>query len=256
MEGVEDIPGAALHEGLAWNWKSFAEYLDAVDEPAARHRRRRPGAPRRAAPARDGRARRRPRGRHRRRHRRDGRLAARGRSRPAPSASPRRRTLQPPHRRRASYTPTLTAERPTSWSGSPKAIGAAGTGVLQVVSDFLDVDDEFAMLPPDGRAVGPAAVDLARPQPDAARPRSAASSTASPRRTPTGCGCGPGRAARHRPDPRAAVHAQPVHDRARSYREIADLPLAERVALLRDPEVRSPVLQSADERSRTSSAAR
>ena len=31
MEGVEDIPGAALHEGLSWNWKSFPEYLDAVD---------------------------------------------------------------------------------------------------------------------------------------------------------------------------------------------------------------------------------
>ena len=35
-----------------------------------------------------------------------------------------------------------------------------------------------------------------------------------------------------------------------AYREIADLPLAERVALLHDPEVRSRVLQSADERSR------
>ena len=34
-----------------------------------------------------------------------------------------------------------------------------------------------------------------------------------------------------------------------AYREIADLPLAERVALLRDPEFRSRVLQSADERS-------
>ena len=30
MEGVEDIPGAALHEGLAWNWESFGDYLDAV----------------------------------------------------------------------------------------------------------------------------------------------------------------------------------------------------------------------------------
>ncbi|MEJ1969302.1 MAG: amidohydrolase family protein [Rhizomicrobium sp.] len=32
MEGVEDIPGAALHEGLKWNWESFGEYLDAVEE--------------------------------------------------------------------------------------------------------------------------------------------------------------------------------------------------------------------------------
>jgi N-acyl-D-aspartate/D-glutamate deacylase len=32
MEGVEDIPGAALHEGLKWNWESFGEYLDAVGQ--------------------------------------------------------------------------------------------------------------------------------------------------------------------------------------------------------------------------------
>ena len=30
MEGVEDIPGTALHEGMAWGWESFAEYLDAL----------------------------------------------------------------------------------------------------------------------------------------------------------------------------------------------------------------------------------
>src|ERR1700693_6398561 len=26
MEGVEDIPGSALHEGLRWGWESFPEY--------------------------------------------------------------------------------------------------------------------------------------------------------------------------------------------------------------------------------------
>ncbi|SJZ44236.1 dihydroorotase [Enhydrobacter aerosaccus] len=31
MEGVEDIPGAALHEGLAWSWESFGQYLDALE---------------------------------------------------------------------------------------------------------------------------------------------------------------------------------------------------------------------------------
>ena len=31
MEGVEDIPGAALSEGMAWEWESFGEYLDALD---------------------------------------------------------------------------------------------------------------------------------------------------------------------------------------------------------------------------------
>ncbi len=28
MEGVEDIPGTALHEGIDWEWQSFPEYLD------------------------------------------------------------------------------------------------------------------------------------------------------------------------------------------------------------------------------------
>jgi N-acyl-D-amino-acid deacylase len=32
MEGVEDIPGTALSEGMTWNWESFPEYLDALDE--------------------------------------------------------------------------------------------------------------------------------------------------------------------------------------------------------------------------------
>ena len=31
MEDVEDIPGAALHEGISWQWESFPEYLDALD---------------------------------------------------------------------------------------------------------------------------------------------------------------------------------------------------------------------------------
>ena len=32
MEGVEDIPGVALHEGLKWNWESFGDYLDALEQ--------------------------------------------------------------------------------------------------------------------------------------------------------------------------------------------------------------------------------
>jgi N-acyl-D-amino-acid deacylase len=31
MEGVEDIPGAALREALRWDWESVPEYLDALD---------------------------------------------------------------------------------------------------------------------------------------------------------------------------------------------------------------------------------
>jgi len=31
MEGVEDIPGAVMNEGLKWNWHSFGDYLDAIE---------------------------------------------------------------------------------------------------------------------------------------------------------------------------------------------------------------------------------
>jgi N-acyl-D-amino-acid deacylase len=34
MEGVEDIPGSAMTEGMQWEWESFEEFLDSLD---ARH---------------------------------------------------------------------------------------------------------------------------------------------------------------------------------------------------------------------------
>jgi N-acyl-D-aspartate/D-glutamate deacylase len=34
MEGVEDIPGPVLHEGLNWSWESFPEYLNALEGKA------------------------------------------------------------------------------------------------------------------------------------------------------------------------------------------------------------------------------
>jgi N-acyl-D-amino-acid deacylase len=32
MEGVEDIPGTALAEGITWQWESFPQYLDAIEK--------------------------------------------------------------------------------------------------------------------------------------------------------------------------------------------------------------------------------
>lgn len=31
MEGVEDIPGSALAEGIKWDWETFPEYMDSLD---------------------------------------------------------------------------------------------------------------------------------------------------------------------------------------------------------------------------------
>lgn len=33
MEGVEDIPGTALSEGITWEWESFEDYMKAIDFP-------------------------------------------------------------------------------------------------------------------------------------------------------------------------------------------------------------------------------
>jgi N-acyl-D-aspartate/D-glutamate deacylase len=32
MEGVEDIPGPVMHEGLSWKWETFGEYFAALDQ--------------------------------------------------------------------------------------------------------------------------------------------------------------------------------------------------------------------------------
>lgn len=32
MEGVEDIPGSALAEGIKWDWETFPQYLDAIEK--------------------------------------------------------------------------------------------------------------------------------------------------------------------------------------------------------------------------------
>ena len=40
MEGVEDIPGSAMTEGITWEWTSYPEYLDSIAREAAGDRRR------------------------------------------------------------------------------------------------------------------------------------------------------------------------------------------------------------------------
>jgi N-acyl-D-aspartate/D-glutamate deacylase len=143
MEGVEDIPGAALHEGLAWDWNTFAEFLDAVDarahdidvaaqvphgalrlhvmgERGANHEDATPNDIAAMADL-----------------AREGILA--GGLGFTTSRTRNHKTST------GAYTPTLTAA-PDELIGIAEGVGAAGTGVLQVVSDFLDVEDEFSTL--------------------------------------------------------------------------------------------------------------
>ncbi len=46
MEGVEDIPGTALAEGMQWEWETFPEYLDSLGRPQLDHGHRDPDRPR------------------------------------------------------------------------------------------------------------------------------------------------------------------------------------------------------------------
>ncbi|MEM9042029.1 MAG: amidohydrolase family protein [Actinomycetota bacterium] len=160
MEGVEDIPGAALHEGLTWEWNDFGEFLDAVDV--------RPHDVDIAAQVPHGAL----------------RLHVMGeRARADEDATPDEIAAMADLARagieagglgfttsrtrnhktsRGEYTPTLTAA-PDELIGIAEAVGSTGTGVLQVVSDFLDLDDEFgtlrAMVERSGR---PMSISVAR----------------------------------------------------------------------------------------------
>lgn len=141
MEGVEDIPGAALHEGLSWEWNSFADYLDACDTPkdmniAAQvphgalrlHVMGERGANRDDATAED--------------IAEMGRLAAEGIAAGALGFS----TSRTSNHKTATgdFTPTLTAAA-EELVGIAEAVGVLGTGVFQLVSDFRDRDAEFQM---------------------------------------------------------------------------------------------------------------
>lgn len=143
MEGVEDIPGAALHEGLSWEWNSFAEFLDAVDA--------RPHDVDVAAQVPHGALRLHVMGQRGADHEDatpDDIGAMADLARQAIEAGALGFTTSRTRNHKTStgaYTPTLTAA-PDELIGIAEGVGAAGTGVLQVVSDFLDVDDEFATL--------------------------------------------------------------------------------------------------------------
>src|SRR3954454_7385460 len=159
MEGVEDIPGAALHEGLPWDWHSIADYLDALERrphdidfaaqvchgPIRLFVMGQRGADREPATAEE--------------IAEMGRLTAEG-VRAGALGFTTSRTLN--HRTsKGEPTPTLTAAR-EELVGIARALGEAGAGVMEVVSDWPEVDDESGTLLEMMRVSGrPLSVSLA-----------------------------------------------------------------------------------------------
>jgi N-acyl-D-aspartate/D-glutamate deacylase len=142
MEGVEDIPGAVLAEGLDWNWESFPDYLNALEAvphdidfgAQVPHGALRVyvmgerGANREPATAED--------------IAEMARLARQGVEAGALGFSTSR-TLN--HRTSDGQpTPTVNAEA-DELVGIANGLGAAGRGVLQMVSDLKHQEEEFAI---------------------------------------------------------------------------------------------------------------
>ena len=143
MEGVEDIPGVALHEGLPWAWESFPDYLDYLDQrqfdmdigvqlphaPMRVYVMGERGANREPATADDV-------AEMRRLTQEAIQAGAIGWS-SSRSLNHRSSTGEP--------TPSLTAEL-NELLGIADGIKAAGRGVMEVISDFGDLDAEFSLL--------------------------------------------------------------------------------------------------------------
>ena len=143
MEGVEDIPGVVLQEGVPWAWESFPEYLDYLSTrqfdmdigaqlPHAALRvyvMGQRGADREPATADDVAEMR--------------RLTAEA-IRAGAMGFSSSRTLN--HRSsKGAPTPSLTAEL-EEMVGIANGLRDAGGGVMEMISDFGDLNDEFSLL--------------------------------------------------------------------------------------------------------------
>jgi len=141
MEGVEDIPGAALSEGVTFEWESFPEYLDAVE--AIAHTidigAQMPHSALRTYVMGD-------RGRDHDEPATDEEIAEMTRlTEEALDAGAlgftTSRTIN--HRdREGNHIPTLTSAPQELW-GISRALAKKGFGHMEIASDFVDLDREF-----------------------------------------------------------------------------------------------------------------
>jgi N-acyl-D-aspartate/D-glutamate deacylase len=238
MEGVEDLPEVVLTEGLPWNWESFPEFLDvlgarsydmdvAAQVPHAALRIHVMGQ--RAAD-------------HERANQADraemARLAAEAVAAGALGFSTSRalahKTLDGRH------TPTLRAAE-DELTEIGRAVGKVGSGWLQVISDFDDPGEEFAMLRRIAEASGrPMTFSLLQREKvpwlwrfllDRIEEANAAGTpiTGQVMARPIGLMLG------------FELSQNPFFPRP-SWKQVAQLPFAERLAVLRQPEFRARIL--------------
>ncbi len=236
MEGVEDIPGAALAEGIDWEWESFPEYLDAVE--------RKPRTIDVAAQVPHGALRAYVMGERGADHNNRptpaevaemARLAAEGVAAGAVGFTTSR-TIN--HKAKdGEPTPSLTAGASELWTIA-EAVGQTGKGVFEMVGDWGDLDAEFDLVAEMARVSGrPLSITIAVPdsRPDLGHRLLDRIARADAAGIPL----------------RAQVASRPVgvlvglqstyHAllSCPSYHQIAALDHAERVARLREPEVRA-----------------
>jgi N-acyl-D-aspartate/D-glutamate deacylase len=238
MEGVEDIPEVVLTEGLPWNWQTFEEYLDALDArdydldvvtqvPHAALRvyvMGQRGADREPATAKD--------------RAEMARLAAAGVRAGALGFSTSRtlnhKTLD------GRPIPTLKAEE-DELVEIAAALHDVGSGWMQVISDFEDSDAEFAMLRRVAQCAGrPLSITILQRDRNpewwrgimgqiAAANADGARMIGQVLPRPTGIMLG------------FEISQNPFTGRP-SWQEVADLPIAEKVAILRRPDFRARLL--------------
>ncbi len=238
MEGVEDIPGTALAEGIRWNWETFPEFMDAVEDcPLAMDVGVQvPHGALRAYVMGD-------------------RGAALEKASPAEIEQMSSLVCEAVEAGALGFTTSRT-EKHRDKSGNPtpsfgvsgdelqgiaRAMGTTGKGVLQLIADFHDFDAEFAMIRGMAEISGrPLSMTIEQ---DDRYPEiwknvlsgiAAAAGDGLPMR-----GQVPARATGVVMGLDVTLHPFLLHS---TFYEVADKPLAERAAALRDPDFRARLL--------------
>ncbi|MFZ2737876.1 MAG: amidohydrolase family protein [Burkholderiaceae bacterium] len=241
MEGVEDIPGAVLSEGVRWEWESFPQYLDALERTPRimdlgaqiPHGALRVyvmgerGAGREAATDDDTAS-----------------MAALAKEAVTAGAFGFTSSRTSVHRtKRGEPVPSLGAAA-QELIAIGRAIGETGKGVLQLISDWDDLDAEFGLIQAMASASGrPLSYTLLQhdflPERwrEVLRRTSLARNTGLEVRAQVAC-----RAIGMIHGLECSMHPFFL---APSYVAIAQLPLIERVARMREPNLRAQILQEA-----------